>query len=232
MNRQWCPHGHGSRRTNSRPLVVLLTPLSANAQDLADVVNVEAPSVLDLLDLEPGATLADVGAGVGGFTQYFAEWTGESGHVYATDIGSEQLALLRTLMDRENLSNVTVVEGAVDSTNLPEECCDGILLRNVFHELTDPAAILRSIEASLRPGGRLAVIDFPPRANSEVPPGVPANRGGHGIPPGILEDEVGALLSHVRTLLDWAPDTVPARVPANIPRPFVMLFEKTAAPAQ
>ena len=73
--------------------------------------------------------------------------------------------------------------------------------------------------AALKPGGRLAVIDFPPRANSEVPSGVPANRGGHGVPPEVVEKEAGAALTHVQTIPSWMPKSQPASL-------FLVLFRK------
>ena len=130
---------------------------------------------------ETGDDVADVGAGFGAWTVRLARVVGPSGHVFATDIGAAQLAALRDYTTREGLTNVTVLEGAADSTNLPASCCDAILIRDAFHHLTQPEKILASLAAALKPGGRLAVIDFPPRPNSEVPAGVPANRAGHGV---------------------------------------------------
>jgi SAM-dependent methyltransferase len=190
------------------------------------ITAVEVPRLVTLLRLEPGMTVADVGAGLGAWALRFSRWTGAGGHVYATDIGEEQLGALRALVAREALSNVTVMMGAADSTNLPVECCDAILVRNVYHYVTQPEAMVRSFAASLKPGGRLAVVDFPPRPNSTVPAGVPANRGGNGIPPEIVEREVGVLLRHVTTVLNWAPESVPAGIPPEIGRPFVAIFEK------
>jgi hypothetical protein len=79
--------------------------------------------------------------------------------------------------------------------------------------------MISSLAASLKPGGRLAVIDFPPRANSEVPSGVPENRRGHGVPLEIVEREVGSALTHVRTLSTWAPGSQPAAL-------YLVLFRK------
>jgi ubiquinone/menaquinone biosynthesis C-methylase UbiE len=139
--------------------------------------------------------------------------------VYATDIGAAQLAALRDAVQRERLANVTVLEGASSTTNLPALCCDAILIRDAYHHLTKPEDIIRSFEASLKPGGRLAVIDFPPRPNTEVPAGVPANRGGHGVPPEVVQREVGEALTHVRTIPTWAPDSQPASL-------YLVLFRK------
>jgi SAM-dependent methyltransferase len=191
------------------------------------ITAIEVPRLVQLLRLEPGMRVADVGAGLGAWTLRFSQWTGASGHVYATDIGDVQLASLRALVARDALSNVTVLMGAADSTNLPAACCDAILVRNVYHYVTQPAAMVRSFAASLKPGGRLAVVDFPPRPNSVVPPGVPANRGGNGVPPEIVEREIGVLLRHVTTIPNWSPESVPPGIPLEIGRPYVAIFEKT-----
>ena len=151
-------------------------------------------------------TVADVGAGFGAWTMRLARELGPTGRVYATDVGAAQIAALRDVTQRERLNNVTVIEGAVSSSNLPALCCDAILIRDAYHHFTEPEALIRSFAASLKPGGRLVVIDFPPRPNTEVPSGVPANRGGHGVPPEVVQREVGAVLTHVRTVSAWSPD--------------------------
>jgi ubiquinone/menaquinone biosynthesis C-methylase UbiE len=179
----------------------------------------EVPRLIELLELKPGMTVADIGAGSGAWTLRFARWLGPSGRVYTTEIGSPQLAGLRDLVKREGLDTVTVVEGAASSTNLPPLCCDAILIRDAYHHLTQPDEMVRSMAASLKPGGRLAVIDFPPRANSRVPDGVAASRGGHGVPPEVVEREAGAALSHVRTIPTWSPDSQPSSL-------YLVLFRK------
>jgi precorrin-6B methylase 2 len=180
---------------------------------------VEVPQLVQLLELKPGMTIADVGAGFGAWTMRFSRWIGPSGRVYATDLGAPQLAALRESVKKEQLANVTVLEGAVASTNLPASCCDAILVRDAYHHFTDPDGMIRSLAASLKPGGRLAIIDFPPREKSEVPAGVRANRGGHGVPPDVVQAEVGAVLKHVRTIQTWAPESQPAAL-------YLVLFRK------
>lgn len=180
---------------------------------------IEVPRLVELLDLEPGMTVGDVGAGFGAWTMALSRWLGPSGRVFANDIGDAQLAALRESIERERLANVTVVAGSVDATNLPAACCDAILVRDAYHHFTEPQALIRSLAASLKPGGRLAIVDFPPRPNSGVPAGVPANRGGHGVPAVVVATEVGAVLTHVRTIPDWSPDSEPASL-------FLVLFRK------
>ena len=205
-------------------LVLLLgLPAAAQQTGLTDAqikaAELEMPELAKLFELKPGMTVADVGAGFGAWTVRFARVVGPSGRVFATDIGEAQLAALRDAVKREGLTNVTVSAGAVDSTNLPAQCCDAILIRDAYHHLTQPAAIVKSLAAALKPGGRLAVIDFPPRPNTEVPSGVPADRLGHGVPPGVVQREVGGALTHVRTIETWASGSQPASL-------YLVLFRK------
>ena len=203
--------------------LLFLSPAAAQQTTLTEAqiksAEIEIPQLVELLGLKPGMTVADVGAGFGAWTTRLSRWLGPSGRVYATDIGAAQLAQLRQSVEKEKLTNVTVIEGAPASTNLPAGCCDAILIRDAYHHLTEPDAIVRSFAAALKPGGRLAVVDFPPRPNSEVPAGVRANRGGHGVPPEIVQSEVGAALTHVRTIPAWSPKSEPASL-------FLVLFRK------
>jgi ubiquinone/menaquinone biosynthesis C-methylase UbiE len=203
--------------------LLLLVPAAAQQTELTEgqikAAELEVPQLVKLLNLKPGMRVADVGAGFGAWTVQFAKAVGSSGHVYATDIGAAQLASLRDYTKREGLTNVTVIEGAADMTNLPAQCCDAILIRDAYHHLTQPEKIVASLAAALKPGGRLAVIDFPPRPNTEVPAGVLANRGGHGVPPEVVEREGGVVLTHVQTIAKWAPESQPNSL-------FLVLFQK------
>jgi ubiquinone/menaquinone biosynthesis C-methylase UbiE len=203
--------------------LVLIVPAPAQQTALTDgqikAAGVEMPELVKLLALRPGVTVADVGAGFGAWTVQFAKVVGPSGRVYATDIGAAQLSAIRDYVKKEGLSNVTVLEGAAQTTNLPAQCCDAILIRDAYHHLTEPDAIGRSLAGALKAGGRLAVIDFPPRPDSQVPAGVPANRRGHGVPPEVVEQELGRVLTHVQTIATWAPDSQPASL-------YLALFRK------
>jgi ubiquinone/menaquinone biosynthesis C-methylase UbiE len=213
------------RRLPAFVLAVLLLAVPAAAQQTRltegqiKAADSEVPELVKLFGLKPGMTVADVGAGFGAWTVRLARVVGDSGRVYSTDIGAPQLAALREYVKKEGLNNVTVVEGAVDSSNLPSSCCDAILVRDAYHHFTQVEAMIKSLSAALKPGGRLAVIDFPPRPKSQVPEGVPANRGGHGVPPEIVEKELGTLLTHVQTIPQWMANSEPASL-------FLVLFRK------
>lgn len=199
-------------------------PQQVGQQGLTDAMiktaAIEVPRLLEILELKPGMTIADVGAGFGAWTTAFSKWIGPSGRVYSSDIGEKQLAFLKETTKRDGLTNVTVLAGAERSTNLPAACCDAILIRDAYHHLTQPNDMLRSVAASLKPGGRFAVIDFPPRPNSEVPAGVPANRIGHGVPPDVVIGEVKAAgLTLVSQNPQWSAQSQPSDL-------FLVVFRK------
>ncbi|HSL20534.1 MAG TPA: methyltransferase domain-containing protein [Vicinamibacterales bacterium] len=209
-------------------IAVSCLPAPARAQQTAlteahlKSAEIEIPKLVDLLAIKPGTTVADVGAGFGAWTMALSKVVGANGRVYATEIGAAQLAALREAVERERLTNVTVVEATAANVNLPPACCDAILIRDVYHHVTNPEQMVRGVTAALKPGGRLAVMDFPPRANSEVPKGVPANRRGHGVPAEIVESEFGAVLTRIRTIPDWSPESQPASL-------YLVLFQKPPA---
>jgi predicted methyltransferase len=104
---------------------------------------------------------------------------------------------------RQGLENVVVVKGAVLTTNLPDGCCDAIFIRDVYHHFSDPSSMNRSLHAALKPGGRLAIIDFVPDTGSKLPSGVPTDRGGHGIrPQQVIEEVTAAGFSRALTIDD------------------------------
>jgi SAM-dependent methyltransferase len=111
---------------------------------------------------------------------------------------------LKSEVAKRKLENVIVMESKEADTNLPTGCCDAIFLRRVYHHLTKPAEFDRNLARSLKPGARLAIIDFAPRAGLEPVEGVPANRGGHGIPQKIVIEELSAAgLQVERIVNDW-----------------------------
>jgi len=165
----------------------------------------DAPKIVDVLELKPGMTMADVGSGGGAMTVVLGKWIG-TGRIFATDITDHALRWTRQYVDKEGLKNVTVIKGAAAATNLPDACCDALLLRHVYHHITEVEAFNKSLHASLKPGGRLAIIDFVPDKGSSLPRGVPANRGGHGIPISVVIEEIKAAgFTHDRTVDKWPP---------------------------
>jgi ubiquinone/menaquinone biosynthesis C-methylase UbiE len=165
----------------------------------------EITRLAELMHWKPGTIVADIGAGDGEYSFLAAEKVGPSGRVYATEIDQDKLKSLRAEAAKRKLSNVTVVEGAPDDTKLPSDCCDAIYLRHVYHHITQPQEFDRNLVRSLKPGARLAIIDFPPDKNLPDVEGVPKNRGGHGIPEKIMVDELtSAGLQVEKVVSDWS----------------------------
>ncbi|HEY2665094.1 MAG TPA: methyltransferase domain-containing protein [Candidatus Binataceae bacterium] len=169
-------------------LTLLLTsPRWARAADRKD-----ADDLATLLGLGPGSVVAEVGAGKGKLSQIMAEKVGYSGRVYATEIDQTRLAELREIASDKNLGNLTVIEASETDSGLPANCCDAIFMTAVYHHFTKPAQTDASLYRALRPGGKIAVLDFRPTPLLALwkVKGVPANRGGHGVPPEIVRQEM------------------------------------------
>src|ERR1700682_5945531 len=140
----------------------------------------EAGRLAELMGWKAGTIVADIGAGDGKYTFAAVERVGAAGKVYATEIDAKKVAELKEEVARRKLANVIVVESKEAETNLPAGCCDAIFLRHAYHHLTKPVEFDASIARSLKAGGRLAIIDFAPRAGLEPVEGVPSTRGGDG----------------------------------------------------
>jgi ubiquinone/menaquinone biosynthesis C-methylase UbiE len=170
----------------------------------------EIQRLAKVMNWKAGQVIADVGAGEGEIGFAAAGVVGENGKVYLTELDEEKFAALKKGASRRKLKNVVIVAAAEKETKLPDNCCDAIILRRVYHHLTAPTEMDASLLRSLRPGGLLAVIEFPPRKSltaSDPVKGVPANRGGHGIPKKILVEELTAAGFKLdKTFDDWPED--------------------------
>jgi ubiquinone/menaquinone biosynthesis C-methylase UbiE len=167
----------------------------------------EIARLAKLMEWKAGTVVADVGAGDGRYSFEAAGKVGPTGRVYATEIDEDKLKELRTEVKRRNLANVTVVTSKEADTGLEDACCDAIFLRRVYHHLTKPEPFDARLVAALKPGGRLAIIDFPPRAGYDKVEGIPANRGGHGIAEKLVVEELTAAGLRVeREVKDWPED--------------------------
>jgi ubiquinone/menaquinone biosynthesis C-methylase UbiE len=130
--------------------------------------------VIQALNLRPDAVIADVGAGTGYFAVRLANMV-PKGRVYGVDVEPDMVKYLAERAKREERDNVVAVKGTSGDPRLPEKV-DLVLLVDVYHHVEDRERYFRDLRASLRPGGRVAVIDFrmdspdgPPRA-ARIPP--------------------------------------------------------------
>jgi len=169
-------------------LVLGFVPQTAEQKRDAD----DATKLIEVLNLRAGSTVADVGAGGGALEPAISRAVGANGRLYATDINTDRLADIRKVIASAPLSNVTVLQGAEAETKLPPSCCDAIFMRLVYHHFGDPPAMNASLLRSLKPGGRLAVLDFRPTSGVTAPPGKRADGDSHGVMPATLIEELTA----------------------------------------
>lgn len=119
----------------------------------------EAQTVMDLAEIEPGMTVADIGAGEGYYTIRLAEEVGARGRVLAQDIDREVLQRLGRRVERERLDNVSIRLGEPDDPRLPENSFDRIFMVHMYHEIADPYEFLWRMWPALREGGQVIVVD-------------------------------------------------------------------------
>jgi arsenite methyltransferase len=120
--------------------------------------------VVQALKLKPGTFIADLGAGGGYFTFPLAEATGPTGRVYAIDTEQESLRFIREEGARRGglPPNVEVVLASSESTGLPDDSVDLIFVCDTYHHLSNRPSYMKALARHLRPGGRVAIIDFKP----------------------------------------------------------------------
>jgi len=120
----------------------------------------EPDRAVDILKLQKGATVADIGAGSGYVTERLSKKVGPMGRVYATDIQQGMIDLINKRIAKRKLTNVTPVLSTQDDPRLPVESIDLAIMVDVYHELSQPQLMLRHIKASLKPGGRLVLVEY------------------------------------------------------------------------
>jgi ubiquinone/menaquinone biosynthesis C-methylase UbiE len=191
----------GVHPISGRRYAQTMSYLGADWLDRAERVREEQPDKgIDALNLAPGMTVADVGAGSGYMTVKMAERVGPTGTVYANDIQPQMLSILRQRLDREKISNVKLVLGALDDPRLPSETVDLILMVDVYHEFSEPQKMLRHMRDALKPDGRMVLFEY-----RKEDPSIPI-RPDHkmSVPEAKMEVEAeGFTLSNVDERLPW-----------------------------
>ena len=176
------------------PLVLaFLSLLTANAGAQGARENAsDREWLVKSLEIRAGSVVGEIGAGGGELTFLLAAEVGEGGRVFSNELNKDRVQALRREAGARALAHVTVVDGKELETNFPDQCCDAIFMRNVYHHFGDPPAMNASLLKSLKPGGRLAVIDFTPPPGGEQGPGHRGEDNHHGITAATLERELKA----------------------------------------
>jgi predicted methyltransferase len=118
--------------------------------------------IMDALAIADGSRVADIGAGAGWFTIRLARRVGPNGKVYSQDIQRQMLEAIRRRVTREGLTNVETRLGSGSMPNLPAEPLDAVLVVDVYPEVDDRVALLRNLTRSLKPGGRIGIVNYKP----------------------------------------------------------------------
>ena len=151
----------------------------------------DAARLVTALKLHEGQIVADIGAGSGQLTIALAREVGPSGRIYATELEPDRLRDIREASEAAGLKNVSVLEAHATRTNLPERCCDALVLRRVYHHIDDPGLMNVSLRESLKPGGLLAIIDFNPDSAESADPAKRDTGDQHGVTSETVVRELG-----------------------------------------
>ena len=162
-----------------RPVAAIVSDQFSN-EDSRDKAG-EAERVMDLIGIQPGMTVADIGAGNGYYTVRLAKRVGPTGQVLAEDIIPSYVARLKGRVEAERLNNVQVSLGLPHDPKLQMGKADIGLMVHMYHEVAQPYGLIWHLHGTLKPGARLAIVDSDR----------PTNR--HGTPPDLLRCELAAV---------------------------------------
>jgi SAM-dependent methyltransferase len=143
------------QRKTSRPYTGDLSIFDVPGRDERLQIN----RVMDMLAIEPGRSVADIGAGSGWFTVRAARRLAGTGTVYAVDINPEAIQYIDQRAKKEQLQNIKAILSKPDDPQLPGDSVDAVLLLKTYHEISHPVVLLRNLRSSLRPGAKIGIID-------------------------------------------------------------------------
>ena len=144
-----------SERKTSDPYTGDLSVFEAPGRDKRLQIN----RVMDMLGIEPGKNVADIGAGSGWFTVRAARRVTDSGTVYAVDINPDAIHSIDQRAKKERLQNIKTILSKPDDPEVPAQSIDAVLLLKTYHEVAHPVVMLRNLRSSLRPGAKVGIID-------------------------------------------------------------------------
>jgi ubiquinone/menaquinone biosynthesis C-methylase UbiE len=168
----------------------------------------EPKKVIEALELKPGMVVADVGVGTGYFAFRMAPLVGEKGKVLGVDIQQEMLDLLKAKAKKLGVTNVEGVMGTIKDPKLPEAGVDLVLMVDVYHEFDHPYEMMQAIKKSLKPGGRVVLVEY-----RKEDPKVPIKEV-HKMSEEQIKKEMAVVgLDHVKTV-------------GTLPRQHIAIFKK------
>jgi ubiquinone/menaquinone biosynthesis C-methylase UbiE len=168
----------------------------------------EPKKVIEALELKPGQVVADVGVGTGYFAFRMAPLVGEKGKILGVDIQQEMLDLLKAKAAKLKATNVEGVLGTIKDPKLPEAGVDLVLMVDVYHEFDHPWEMMQAIKKSLKPGGRVVLVEY-----RKEDPKVPIKEVHKMSEEQIRKEMTAAGLEHVKTV-------------GTLPRQHIAIFAK------
>jgi ubiquinone/menaquinone biosynthesis C-methylase UbiE len=151
----------GTHPVSGRRIAPVMGYQGADWLERVERIEEEEPDVaLKVLQIPKGAAVADIGAGSGYITVRLSKLVGPTGTVYANDVQPQMLEILRRRLGREQITNVTLVQGTVEDPKLAPASVDLQIMVDVYHEFSRPQAMLRRLREALKPGGRLVLLEY------------------------------------------------------------------------
>lgn len=173
-----------------RPVAKVISP--AWGEEAARDRVGEAASVIRIAGIRPGMAVADIGTGSGYYVMRLAPVVGPQGRVFAQDLSQAALDRVRWRVNNAGFTNVRFVQGSQANARLPEASIDVALMVHMYHEIAQPYLLLDRLRRSLKPGGRIVVVDLD-RPSQD-----------HGMPKALLTCEVQAVGYELVTMADIA----------------------------
>ena len=152
----------------------------------------EAADVIRIAGLKPGMAVADIGTGGGYFVLRLAPVVGPRGRVFAQDVSQTALNFVRQRVTAAKFTNVRYVRGGQSNARLPAASVDVALMVHMYHEIEQPYLLLDKLRRSLKPGGRVVIVDLD-RPSQQ-----------HGMPKTLLTCEVKAVGYELVGITDMA----------------------------
>ena len=180
------------RRAAACLAALALTMATVLAQRTAAPTDLPPEKIFAAIGLQEGMTVGEIGAGSGELSVAAAKLVGAKGRVYTSELGDERVRALEKTIKSSGLEYIAVVTGDANETKFPDACCDAIFMRNVYHHFGDPAAMNASIVRALKPGARVAIVDFTPPGKEAERPGDRGKDGMHGVSPESVARELTA----------------------------------------
>ncbi len=137
-----------------------LAPANANE---ARLNKIQPPArVMDIIGAAPGMAIAEIGAGWGRYVVHLADRVGPGGRIYAEDINADALRQCADRCKRGGFDNVTTIVGDLADPKLPAGELDLIFIISSYHHFGDPVALMSKAREALKPGGRVAIVEWIP----------------------------------------------------------------------